>query len=269
MKFKSLTLAMAFAALSATAFAQDPTTSAPTPTHSADKVKSAFSDHYTAFTKWDRQHGATMETVTINGNDNVLKFSGDYVAVSLGGRKLNDMEYMHADIFSPTEGGVSKVRFGFSLFSGGEKYADDYNTVTPGGVWTSVDIPLSAFNGYVFADTQVLRMTMDKTNGNTFYLDNVYFYTTTGGEDPTPPVTPFAIKPAPVPTNDASTVKSVYSDAYTSACTFTNAGGNSGIEEVEVAITDNDKARKLTGYNTDAFGFSWLLQKSGVEAAYW
>lgn len=233
-------------------------THAPKPTHAASAVKSAFSDNYTAFTKWDRLHGATMELVDLGDNDKVAKLSGDYVAISLGGRKLNDMEYMHADIFSPTEGGVSKVRFGFSLFSGGEKYADDYNTVTPGGVWTSVDIPLSAFNGYVFADTQVLRMTMDKTNGNTFYLDNVYFYTTAGGEDPTPPVTPFAIKPAPVPTNDASTVKSVYSDAYTSACTFTNAGGNSGIEEVEVAITDNDKARKLTGYNYIKYGVGTL-----------
>ena len=28
-----------------------------------------------------------------------------------------------------------------------------------------------------------------------------------------------------------------------------------------------NRGGKLTGYNTDAFGFSWLLQKSGVEAA--
>ena len=28
-----------------------------------------------------------------------------------------------------------------------------------------------------------------------------------------------------------------------------------------------NRGDKLTGYNTDAFGFSWLLQKSGVEAA--
>lgn len=423
MKFKSLTLAMAFAALSATAFAQDPTTSAPAPTLNPDQVKSAFSDHYTAFTKWDRQHGATMETVTINGNDNVLKFSGDYVAVSLGGRKLNDMEYLHADVYAPTSGGVSQVRFGFALFSGGEKYADAYNTNTPAGEWTSIDIPLSAFNGYDFSNTQVLRMTMTKTPGNTFYMDNVYFYTTkvapntlptvaaptpkidaanvrscysdayesafnfngynnsgciitskeiAAGEhvlevkdfrwahfalgeiagtttvdlsnlervhfdvyvpednvttaiqpgmynvaskkeaysgkqtltpgkwtsvdlkvqdfqnvgltavnnitfkdpagktglvyldnvyfycgspvvdpDPVDPVdpVPFSIKPAPVPANDASTVKSVYSDAYTPVCTLTNAGGNSGIEEEEISITDSDKARKLTGYN--------------------
>ena len=166
---------MAFAAFSTAAFAQAPTTSAPTPSHSPDQVKSAFSDAYTAFTKWDRQHGATMETVTINGNDNVLKFTGDYVAVSLGGRKLNDMEYLHADVYSPASGGVSQVRFGFAKFSGGEKYADAYNTNTPAGRWTSIDIPLSAFNGYDFSGTEVFRMTMTKTPGNTFYMDNVYF----------------------------------------------------------------------------------------------
>jgi len=222
-----------------------PSASAPTPTRAADNVKSAFSDAYTAFTKWDRQHGATMETITINGNDNVLKFSGDYVAVSLGGRKLNDMEYFHADIFAPASGGVSQVRFGFALFSGGEKYADAYNTDTPAGHWVSVDIPLSAFNGYDFSNTQVFRMTMTKTNGNTFYLDNVYFYK--DGSSTVDPIPTF--KPAPVPTNAAATVKSVYSDAYTPVCSFTNAGGNSGIEEEEVTVTPTDKAIKLTGYN--------------------
>ena len=28
-----------------------------------------------------------------------------------------------------------------------------------------------------------------------------------------------------------------------------------------------NRAGKLTGYNTDAFGFSWMLRKSGVEVA--
>lgn len=226
-------------------------THAPKPQHSAANVKSAFSDAYTSFTKWDRLHGASMEIVDLGDNDKVAKLSGDYVAISFGGRKLNDMEYMHADVFSPAEGGVSKVRFGFALFSGGEKYADDYNTATPAGQWTSIDIPLSAFKGYVFADTQVFRITMDKTKGNTFYLDNVYFYTTKGGtEQPTPPTPPpFDIKPAPIPTNDASTVKSVYCDVYTPACSFSNGGGNTGMVEEEVSINDTDKVRKLSAYN--------------------
>ena len=84
MKLKSLSLALAIAAGTIPAFAQAPTTPAPTPAHSPDKVKSSFSDAYSPFTKWDRQHGATMETITINGDDHILKFTGDYVAVSVG-----------------------------------------------------------------------------------------------------------------------------------------------------------------------------------------
>ena len=158
---KQLLLAIIMLACCFGASAQDPTVSAPTPTVNPDMVKSAFSDAYPAFTKWDRSHGATLNTIQIAGTtDNVVKLSGDYVAIAVGGRNVSDMEYFHADVYSPAEGGVSQVRFGFSLWSGGEKYADAYNTDTPAGKWTSVDIPLSAFNGYDFSNTQVLRMTM-------------------------------------------------------------------------------------------------------------
>ena len=109
MKLKSLSLALAIAAGTIPAFAQAPTASAPTPAHSPEKVKSSFSDAYTPFTKWDRQHGATMETITINGDDHILKFTGDYVAVSVGGRKLNDMEYMHADVYAPETGEATEA----------------------------------------------------------------------------------------------------------------------------------------------------------------
>ena len=211
---------MLLSAFAVGAYGQDPTTSAPAPQHSADMVKSAFSDAYSAFTKWDRQHGATMETITINGDDKVLKFSGDYVAVSLGGRKLNDMEYMHADVYAPATGGVSQVRFGFAMFSGGEKYANDYNTDTPAGQWTSIDIPLSAFSGYDFSNAQVFRMTMTKTPGNTFYMDNVYFYTTKEPANTLPTVA------APTPKQDAANVRSCYSDAYTSYYEFNGYNSN-------------------------------------------
>lgn len=252
MKFKSLTIAMAMAAFSLASYAQAPTTSAPTPTHSASQVKSAFSDTYTAFTKWDRQHGATMETVTVNGSDNVLKFSGDYVAVSLGGRKLNDMEYFHADVYSPASGGVSQVRFGFALFSGGEKYADAYNTDTPAGQWTSIDIPLSAFNGYDFSNTQVFRMTMTKTPGNTFYMDNVYFYTTKESPNTLPTVA------APTPKIDAANVRSCYSDAYESSFEF-NGYNNSGCRINSVEIAPGEHVLEIND-------FRWIHFALGKEA---
>lgn len=252
MKLKSLSLALAIAAGTIPAFAQAPTTPAPTPAHSPDKVKSSFSDAYTPFTKWDRQHGATMETITINGDDQILKFTGDYVAVSVGGRKLNDMEYMHADVYAPETGGVSQVRFGFALFSGGEKYADAYNTDTPAGKWTSIDIPLSAFNGYDFSNAQVFRMTMTKTPGNTFYMDNVYFYTTRESENTLPAVA------APTPKIDAANVRSCYSDAYTSSFEF-NGYNNNGCQITSREIAPGEHVLEIKD-------FRWIHFALGKEA---
>lgn len=252
MKLKSLSLALAIAAGTIPAFAQAPTVPAPTPAHSPDKVKSSFSDAYSPFTKWDRQHGATMETITINGDDQILKFTGDYVAVSVGGRKLNDMEYMHADVYAPETGGVSQVRFGFALFSGGEKYADAYNTDTPAGKWTSIDIPLSAFNGYDFSNAQVFRMTMTKTPGNTFYMDNVYFYTTKESENTLPTVA------APTPKIDAANVRSCYSDAYTSSFEF-NGYNNNGCQITSREIAPGEHVLEIKD-------FRWIHFALGKEA---
>lgn len=255
MKLKSLSLALAIAAGTIPAFAQAPTASAPTPAHSPEKVKSSFSDAYTPFTKWDRQHGATMETITINGDDHILKFTGDYVAVSVGGRKLNDMEYMHADVYAPETGGVSQVRFGFALFSGGEKYADAYNTDTPAGQWTSIDIPLSAFNGYDFSNAQVFRMTMTKTPGNTFYMDNVYFYTTKESENTLPSVA------APTPKIDAANVRSCYSDAYTSSFEF-NGYNNNGCQITSREIAPGEHVLEIKDFRWIHFA---LGQEAGVS----
>ena len=239
-------------------FAQDPTVSAPKPTINADQVKSAFCDDYEAFTKWDRGHGATMETIQINGTDNVLKFEGDYCAINIGERNVADMEYLHADVYSPTANGISQIRFGFSAWSGGEKYADAYNTDTPAGQWTSIDIPLTAFNGYDFAHMQVMRITMTKTNGNIFYMDNVYFYTKTVAESTVPTVA------APKPTVDASKVRSMFSDVYTPYYNF-DMYNHSGIQKSVKTIGDGETVLELKGFRWAHFALGEVAGTSTVD----
>ena len=257
---KQLLLAIVMLACCFGASAQDPTVSAPTPTVNPDMVKSAFSDAYPAFTKWARSHGATLNTIQIAGTtDNVVKLSGDYVAIAVGGRNVSDMEYLHADVYSPTEGGVSQVRFGFSLWSGGEKYADAYNTDTPAGQWTSVDIPLSAFNGYDFSNTQVLRMTMTKTPGNTFYMDNVYFYTTKAPANTMPTVS------APKPTVAASKVRSMFCDEYEPYYNF-NCYNNSGVQLSEKTIEGTtDKVLEVKGFRWAHFALGDIPGTTTVD----
>lgn len=239
-------------------FAQDPTVSAPKPTINADQVKSAFCDDYEAFTKWDRGHGATMETIQINGTDNVLKFEGEYCAINIGERNVADMEYLHADVYSPTANGISQIRFGFSAWSGGEKYADAYNTDTPAGQWTSIDIPLTAFNGYDFAHMQVMRITMTKTNGNIFYMDNVYFYTKTVAESTVPTVA------APKPTVDASKVRSMFSDVYTPYYNF-DMYNHSGIQKSVKTIGDGETVLELKGFRWAHFALGEVAGTSTVD----
>lgn len=257
---KQLLLAIVMLACCFGASAQDPTVSAPTPTVNPDMVKSAFSDAYPAFTKWSRSHGATLNTIQIAGTtDNVVKLSGDYVAIAVGGRNVSDMEYLHADVYSPAEGGVSQVRFGFSLWSGGEKYADAYNTDTPAGQWTSVDIPLSAFNGYDFSNTQVLRMTMTKTPGNTFYMDNVYFYTTKAPANTMPTVS------APKPTVAASKVRSMFCDEYEPYYNF-NCYNNSGVQLSEKTIEGTtDKVLEVKGFRWAHFALGDIPGTTTVD----
>ena len=239
-------------------FAQDPTVSAPKPTINADQVKSAFCDDYEAFTKWDRGHGATMETIQINGTDNVLKFEGDYCAINIGERNVADMEYLHADVYSPTANGISQIRFGFAGWSGGEKYADAYNTDTPAGQWTSIDIPLTAFNGYDFSHMQVMRITMTKTNGNIFYMDNVYFYTKTVAESTVPTVA------APKPTVDASKVRSMFSDVYTPYYNF-DMYNHSGIQKSVKTIGDGETVLELKSFRWAHFALGEVAGTSTVD----
>lgn len=196
-----------------------PAASAPAPQHKADMVKSAYSDAYTAFTKWDYAgYGAKMEQVTVNGNDHIQKFAGGWAAVSVGGRNVADMEYLHADVYTPAENGITSIRFGFALWSNGEQYAENYVTDTPGGKWTSVDIPLSAFGTYDFSNVQVFRITV--SGSGVYYLDNVYFYTTKEPENTLPGVT------APRPQVDASLVGSCFSDVYQPAFNFNGYNSN-------------------------------------------
>ena len=219
MKLRKISLALMGLSMSATAFAAQPTTSAPTPTMNPDQVKSAFCDVYPQFTKWDylTYGNALGSTITINGDDNVAWYSpGGWGGVGVGSRNVADMEFLHVDVYS---GGITDFRIGFATWSGGEKYAENYVTSTPEGQWTAIDIPLTAFGGYNFADMQVMRFTV--SGSGDYALDNVYFYTTKKPEDTLP------TKTAPKPLVDASLVGSCYSDAYQSAFNF-DSYNNSG-----------------------------------------
>ncbi|HMR17390.1 MAG TPA: hypothetical protein PKD13_13020, partial [Mariniflexile sp.] len=96
------------------------------------------------------------------------------------------------------------------------------------GTWVSVDIPLSKFATDISGITQIIF----ESSSAKVYIDNLYFYTNGDGTLPT--------VAAPTPTFSASSVVSIFSDAYTNVAiselnpnwgqtttlTTTNIGGN-------------------------------------------
>lgn len=256
MKMKKVSLAIMGLSLSVMAWAGEPTSSAPTPTHNPDQVKSAFCDSYTQFTKWDylTYGDAKGSTITINGDDHVAKYSpSGWGGVGVGSRNVADMEYLHMDVYSD---GISSFRVGFANWSGGEKYAEDYVTETPLNEWVSIDIPLTAFGGYNFADMQVMRFTV--TGAGEYYFDNVYFYTTQEPENTLP------TKTAPKPLVDASLVGSCYSDAYTSTFNF-NGYNNSGCIISSKEIASGEFVLEVKDFRWAHFALGEIAGESTVD----
>lgn len=256
MKLKNALLALCVTTMSAMAFAGAPTTSAPTPTVNPDQVKSAFCDAYTQFTKWDylTYGNALGQTITINGNDNVAWFSpGGWGGVGVGSRNVADMEYLHVDVYS---GGITNFRIGFSTWSGGEKYAENYVKDTPEGEWTSIDIPLTAFGEYNFADMQVMRFTVSGSGDYT--IDNVYFYTTKKPDDTLPK------KTSPKPVVDASLVGSCYSDAYEPKFNF-NGYNNNGCILTSKEIAPGEHVLEVKDFRWAHFALGEVAGESTVD----
>ena len=112
------------------------------------------------------------------------------------------------------------VDFGGDGFGGGNDsegpivYDGAANPAPAQGQWVSLDIPLADMQAAGLAsltDINQLVFALTPSGASTIYVDNVYFYdSNAGGGGGTAPTTS-----APTPTQDAGSVISLYSDAYT------------------------------------------------------
>ncbi len=179
-----------------------PEVAAPTPTQSAGDVISIFSDAYTnvAGTDFYPDWGQTtsVSEVGIQGNNTLLYAGFNYQGIQLASSlDVSGMDYLHLDFWTANSDNLNVF-----LISDGP-IETGYALSVPTSGWGSVDIPLSAFDPVDLAD--IIQLKFD--GNGTIYLDNIYFYTGTGGGD-TPTVA------APTPTHPAGDVISVFSDAY-------------------------------------------------------
>ncbi len=198
--------------------ATEPTVAAPTPTYPASNVISLFSNAYTNVpvdtwrTDWS---AATLEDVLIAGNDTKKYSLLDFVGIETVANQIDasGMSHFHLDVWSAdfTFFGVKLVDFGADgAFGGGDDTEHQVNFTAPAQAqWVSLDIPLSSFTGLVSQSNIAQLILVGQPSGtNTVYVDNVLFYNNGGG-------TPEPTVAAPTPTHPATSVISLFSDAYT------------------------------------------------------
>ena len=236
-----------------TAAPTGPTTAAATPTKLAADVKSLFSNAYTDLptdtwrTSWSS--AGALTDLQIAGNDTKKYENLNYAGIGFEGVKKIDATLMtgfHLDMWTldPATAGfkVKLVDFGADgAFGGGDDTeSGDIALTTPGGAssWSSYDLPLSAFmgTGKLAARANLSQMVIVSA-GKTIWIDNVYFYKT---NEPT--------TAAPTPTNLATNVKSLFSNAYTNLPTDTWRTGWSSagaLTDLQIAGNDTKKYESL------------------------
>jgi hypothetical protein len=206
-----------------------PNTNAPTPAQTAANVISVYSDAYTTnvatnYNPFWGQSGAVNTTYSPTGagtNYAMAYTNFNYQGTETSTQNASSMEYLHIDVWTAnaTVLKVSPINNG----TGAGEFLVNVPLVNAG--WSSVDLPKSAFVGMTW--DSVIQLKFDCQAGvspSNIYLDNIYFWKTA----------PLALTApntnAPTPTQTASNVISVYSDAYTTnvATNYNPFWGQSG-----------------------------------------
>ena len=166
---------------SVNAFAQ-PTTSAPTPPELAkSKVISIYSDAYasTGFEFGEWESGSTYALEKIGDTDNVAKFTTTdrgYFGWQFGKVNTAAMDKLHVDVYGDAAFSVRVVPI-----TGGTEVGQTIEVSA--GKWTSVDLDTKVFADGGANLANVFQIKFDNVKSQTFYIDNVYFWSTSTDVD--------------------------------------------------------------------------------------
>jgi len=226
-----------------------PDVAAPTPpVRNAADVISLFSNAYTNKTvdawsaTWD---DSDVSDLQISGND-VKKYTfTNFAGIDFSNHKFDatGMTHFHLDIWTPDEVLNKSLTVKLVDFGGGTAEAtSSILTVThtangaipplAKGSWVSIDVPFTAFTGNITRSD--LAQIVLSCNLTTVYIDNLYFYKTSGGTA----TEPSAAAPTP-PARDAASVISLFSGAYTNVTVDTWKTDWSAATYQEVTVAGN------------------------------
>jgi len=174
----------------------EPTTSAPTPSHSETNVFSIFSNAYTTNTEFDvwsfEWDNGNVTDFTI-GSDNLKKFVffapyyynvSELTSTGPGPQDISDMTHLHINVWTPdvTDGSsefkIKLVDYGADGAYGGGDDSEHELTYGQGtmstGAWVSFDISLDDFTNLTGRE-HFAQMVLSGNYG-TVFVDNVYFH---------------------------------------------------------------------------------------------
>ena len=219
------------------------------PTYSADQVKAIYSATYSAecnFGDWGSGTTCAQDTY---GKKFTTTASGYFGLVDF---TLNcaSMESLHIDVWCEED-----MTLRFVPIHGGTEVGVTKSVV--GEQWNSIDIPLAEFAG-VTDWSNVYQLKIDNVPSKTFWLNNIYFYTTVAPDEDTEVPTDFT----------ASAVAS-----YVSADITVQATDNSGTVifqvfngELQIA-TQNAASAKSTTFTVSGLdaGTAYTLTVKAVD----
>lgn len=175
-----------------------PLTAAPIPPvrNTADVV-SIFSDAYTDISSSIPAGTQTTVQSIINiDSDPTYKFENfDFLPFDLETTDVSNMEFVSFDIWSLDTADVK-----ISLNDGTNEF--DYKPSIKRGFWTTIQTPLTEFTGVGLTTLNSISFKNGSGSG-TLFVDNIYFFKA-----------PTIVEPAPTPTHAATSVTSIFSDAY-------------------------------------------------------
>ncbi len=236
-------------ALTFVGYAQDPTTSAGTPSQASTDVISIFSDSYTDvsgtdfYPNWGQ---STQYAAFTLGSDNMIKYSNlNYQGIQFGSAQdASAKGYLHMDIWTATS-------FDLDIYCISQTPQAENKVVKTlaAGEWNSIDIDLAEYTSQGLSIASLYQFKFDDLarTGSTIFLDNVYFYTEA---DPAPMTS--APSPAPVQRD----VVSIYSNAYSNVAGtdfFPNWGQSTQKEDF---IIGTDTMIKYSNLNYQGIQFS-------------
>lgn len=198
---------------------------APTPTVNPSKVISLFSDAYTNvpvdyYNGYWAPYQTTGSADFVVNNDHVLNYTNfNFVGIQTSAPTVDAkmMSHLHMDIYIPgtlqagAKFNIQILDFGANgTYGGGDDVMHETSVSAPtlkGQEWVRLDLPFTSMTNLT-TRSHIGQIIFIGTNISNFYADNIYFYND-GSIIPPVPTTA-----APAPSHSASSVFSIFSDAY-------------------------------------------------------